>query len=38
MSFFLKPNREQLRFQPLDLESLIPEDHPVNSSGKCVKN
>ena len=29
MSFFVKPNREKLRFQPLDLESLIPEDHPV---------
>jgi len=29
MSFFVKPNREQLRFQPLDLETLIPEDHPV---------
>jgi transposase len=29
MSFFVKPNREQLRFQSLDLESLIPENHPV---------
>jgi transposase len=29
MSFFVKPNREQLRFQALDLETLIPEDHPV---------
>ncbi len=29
MSFFIKPNREQLRLQPLDLETLIPEDHPV---------
>lgn len=29
MSYFITPNREQLSFRPLDLEKLIPEDHPV---------
>lgn len=29
MSHFVKPNREQLRFQSLDLEKLIPENHQV---------
>lgn len=29
MSYFIKPNREQLRFRPLDIEKLISEDHPV---------
>lgn len=29
MSYFIKPNREQIRFQSLDIEKLIPEDHPA---------
>ncbi len=29
MSHFIKPNRVQLRFQSLDIEKLVPQDHPV---------
>ena len=29
MSHFIKPNRAQLRFQSLDIEKLVSQDHPV---------
>ncbi len=29
MSYFIPPNRQQLKFMQIDLEKLIPEDHPV---------
>ncbi len=34
VSHFIKPNREQLRFQPLDIEKLISDDYPVRLFGK----
>ena len=38
MSYFREPNREQLKFQTIDLEKLIPEDHPVRFFWKvCEK-
>ena len=38
MSYFREPNREQLKFQTIDLEKLIPEEHPVRFFWKvCEK-
>jgi transposase len=38
MSHFIKPNREQLRYQTLDIEKLVPEDHPVRFFWKVCES
>ncbi len=38
MSYFITPSREQLKFQTIDLEKLIPKDHSVRFFWKiCEK-
>ena len=38
MSHFIKPNRVQLRFQSLDIEKLVPQDHPVRFFWKVCED
>lgn len=37
MSYFIKPDRDQLRWQEINLEELIPADHPVRVYWELVE-